>query len=69
MKYESEALVTCSDCGFISSMDTTSYRGNIIGFLGAKDGKLSKVKTNRVIIFNLVKFAAHSSTIKSQNRQ
>ncbi|CAB4026903.1 plexin-A1 isoform X1, partial [Paramuricea clavata] len=42
IKYESEALVTCSDCGPISSMDTTSYRGNIIAFLGAKDGKLSK---------------------------
>jgi hypothetical protein len=43
IKYESEALVTCSDCGSISSMDTTSYRGNIIAFLSAKDGKLSKV--------------------------
>ena len=45
IKYESKALATCSDCGFISSMDTTSYQGNIIAFLGAKDGKLSKVKT------------------------
>ena len=61
IKYESEALVTCSECGVISSMDTTSYQGNIIAFLGAKDGKLSKVKTNPVIIFKLVKFAAHSA--------
>jgi hypothetical protein len=44
IKYESKALATCSECGFISSMDTTSYQENIIAFLGAKDGKLSKVK-------------------------
>ncbi len=50
IKYESETLVTCSECGFMSSMDTTSYRGNIIGFLGAKDGKLSKVKTNLIFV-------------------
>lgn len=43
IKYESKALVTCSDCGLVSSMDTTIYRGNIIAFLGARDGKLSKV--------------------------
>ena len=60
IKYESEALVTCSECGVISSMDTTSYRRNIIAFLGAKDGQLSKVRTNPVIVFRLVKFAMHS---------
>ena len=43
IKYESEALVTCSDCGLVSSMDTTTYRVNIIAFLGSSDGKLSKV--------------------------
>ena len=49
IKHESEALVTCGNCGLITSMDTTTYRGNIIAFLGTSEGKLSKVIVNVLI--------------------
>ena len=56
-------MVLCDDCGSISSMDTTNYRGNIIAFLGAKDGRLSKVKINEVMSFLslLCLFLAHAT--------
>ena len=49
MKHKSEALVTCGNCGLITSMDTTTYRGNIIAFLGSREERLSKVIVNILI--------------------
>ena len=38
-----EAQVTCDDCGQINSVTTTFYRNDMILFLSADDGRLSKV--------------------------